>query len=129
MATETSPEAPGATVTVRGVATPPMALPETKLTLYVVVHGQEPVLESFQVFVKVCPGVIAVSSGMVTSATYAELLQPTAVEPPLLPGVFEAIVCDVNKVGLASGVTVAVDVWVTDNVGVAEGAEACKVNC
>ena len=127
MATETSPEAPGATVTVRGVATPPIPLPETKLTLYAVVHGQEPVLESFQVLVKVCPAVIAVSSGMVTSETNAELLHPTAVEPPPPPAVsvFVGPSGRARNVGVIVGVKDGVAVENKVGVAVAGPSVSC----
>ena len=123
------PEAPAATVVVNGVVVPPMALPETKLTLYEVVHGQEPVFWIFQVLVKVCPGVMTVSSGTVTSDTKTELLQPTAPEedelllegsdPPDMVG---------KGVGLAKGVFVEVGVC-AKRVAVAVDVTPCMVNC
>ena len=131
ISTVTSPDAPGATVIPMAVATPPMALPETNVTLYVGVQAQEPVFCNFQVFLIACPGVTTVLSGYVTSDTKTELLHPTAPDAPPDVDPLEVVGIEgfVNKVGLAVGsarkVAVAVGVPAAVAVGEASNNACC----
>ena len=58
---------------------PFMASPLMKVNLKLVLQAQVPVFCNDQVLTKVFPGLMIVPSGMVTSETNAELLQPTPV--------------------------------------------------
>ena len=69
MATEMSYCAPAAMELGIVTVEPPIAFPPVNANLKPASHAHEPELSTFQVFVKVLPGVICVLSGTVTSLT------------------------------------------------------------
>jgi hypothetical protein len=102
MGTEISYCAPDATADGRVNVEPPKALPVVNANLNPASQAQEPELSTFQVFVKACPGVICVLSGMLTSLTNVRPLQVVAgrEEPPeLLVGALSGV----PPVGVANG--------------------------
>jgi len=98
-----------------------MELPLEKTTAYDVVQVQVPMFFSLHVLVKVCPGVMIVSSGMVTSVMKSITLQFDVGDGKGGAEVGGALV----SVNMTIGVTVRVGV--TSPKGVLVGRSACMV--
>ena len=106
---------PIATEAGRVTVCPPIALPEEKISLKLVVHTHVPLFCTFQVFVNAVPAEICVPSGMVTSDRKVILAQLAAVGTGLVAVGFRSV-----------GVAVTLGVLVKAGVGVMVGA--CCVN-